>query len=281
MPYFSSKFKKQQTPNGTMYWFQTCYTQDDINRNEKISMAVDGDVLYSEEGQLEKYNEEKAFSFLPEECNTEELKRQVFVQWLEDCSKCFTKVPSVEQCLHNSLSIWDSNVPPATIRPDEEDKDWILQWIPTRVKVDHPNYQIYWAPMYKTEYTRIPIDEEANLQGQPKREDGEEFVDLQEPEKVYTYDAKNTRLIMTQQEHGLQELNISDIPLSDSSALRLNFDDAQREKYRKRVREARIRAKLAHYRAERLASQFEERFGFYPEEDREEAQTEAEDSSED
>jgi len=54
--------------------------------------------------------------------------------------------------------------------------------------------------------------------------------------------------------------------------------DAQRDKLRRRIREARIRAKLALYRAERLAHKYEERYGIYPEHDEEEAQTEAEQS---
>ena len=49
---------------------------------------------------------------------------------------------------------------------------------------------------------------------------------------------------------------------------------------RKRIREARIRAKLARYRAERLAQQFERKYGVWPEEDQEEAQTEIDSDSE-
>ena len=78
---------------------------------------------------------------------------------------------------------------------------------------------------------------------------------------------------------------MNELPLSMSSnpPLRLDGDlsiDIQREKYRKRVRDARLRAKLARYRAERLEHRFFERFGVWPEEDADEAQTEAENSDE-
>jgi hypothetical protein len=74
--------------------------------------------------------------------------------------------------------------------------------------------------------------------------------------------------------------DVSELPFSDRPALRLAVDqEASKEKLRRRVRDARLRAKLARYRAERLALLFQERFGFYPEENGEEVQTEYEGSS--
>jgi hypothetical protein len=83
------------------------------------------------------------------------------------------------------------------------------------------------------------------------------------------------------QNEWLQEISDLSIPYSELPTLRLdpNFEQ-QKEKYRRRVRDARIRSKLAKYRAERLAQRYEERFGVYPEEDEEEAQTEAEKTEE-
>jgi len=65
--------------------------------------------------------------------------------------------------------------------------------------------------------------------------------------------------------------------LSDISPFRLDVNfEKQREKYRKRIRDARIKAKLARYRAERLCAIYEDKFGYWPSEDEDEAQTEVE-----
>jgi hypothetical protein len=165
---------------------------------------------------------------------------------------------------------------------EEENELWVLQWIPTRVKVESQRFQIYWAPSYKTKAARIP--DLAELGEKEIVEDGGRDIDLQHPEKVYsiTPSSPNTRLITANGTWIPQEVDENSIPLMDEPALRFDtFLDSQREKYRRRVREARIRAKLARYRAERLAMRYEERFGEYPEEDDEEAQTEAERSDED
>ena len=76
--------------------------------------------------------------------------------------------------------------------------------------------------------------------------------------------------------------DISLMPLSDRPALRLEAElDSAKERFRRRIRDARLRAKLAKYRAERMAQQFQEKYGVYPIEDSEEAQTEYGSSSED
>jgi hypothetical protein len=91
---------------------------------------------------------------------------------------------------------------------------------------------------------------------------------LQEPEKVFTI--PNPAYYPTQTPEEL-----TDIPLSDLSPFRLDANfEKQREKYRKRIRDARIKAKLARYRAERLCAIYEEKFGYWPSEDEDEAQTE-------
>lgn len=266
-PFFSSKFKRQTSPDGrTMYWFSTCYTQEDSNYNESIPIAVNGEVIYSEPAQVECVDEDKLFKELPEECRDPTTSRRVFTQWIQDCSGAFVKSPTIESCLAHTEVLWDSNAPVATLAPTEEDEDWVLQWIPTRIKVDAPTFQIYWGPSYKTRYTsRISLDNTIS-----KIDITEEPIHLQGPET-------HTRVIVSQTHAQLQELTDAALPFSDSPTLRLNMEvDVAEEKYRRRVREARIRAKLANYRAKRLAQRFEERFGYYPEEDEEEAQTEAE-----
>lgn len=262
MPYFSNKFKRQKTPDGKMsYWFYSEYSQlqNESNYNEKPPLAVDGETIESEEQMDDSY-----FNKLPEETRNPNVLKNVFTQWIADCSGAFVKPPTIEQCLNNFENIWDSNAPIASLNPSEEEDTWTLQWVPTKVKVEIPVFQIYWAPSYKIKATRIPEFKEG-------LEDGEQ-IELQTPNG-------DTRLITAKPTEWLQEIQDGSIPFSDTPALRLDIGiDAQRDKLRRRVREARIRAKLALYRAERLAHKYEDRYGVYPEEDDEEAQTEAEQS---
>ena len=268
MPVFSSKFRRQKTPEGRIqYWFESCYspTADDH------PLAVEGEHIPSEIIQ--------EHFIMPEEIYNPQVSRSVFETWITDCSGAFVKSPTIEQCLANVTSLWDSNAPIAKVDASEQEDTWIYMWTPTKIKVDMPHFQIYWAPSYKSKLARIPDMNEPDTTSS-------EYADvmLDSPERTYTVAADGTRVITTRV--ALQEIHESALPLSDSPALRLDMDlsnaeQAQREKFRRRVREARIRAKLARYRAERLAERFEERFGEYPEEDEEEAQTEVEGSEED
>jgi hypothetical protein len=276
MKFFSPKYKTTKDPEGkSIYWFSTLYTPSE--ENEKPPYSVDGEMLRLDESCL-SLSETDLFQKLPEECHNPMVSKGVFEQWISDCSGAFVKPPTIERCLSNLEVLCDSNAPVATMTMEEESDNWILQWIPTRVKVDTHRFQIYWAPSYKTRAVRIPELAEP----EERRND----IDLQNPEKTYsmTPSSPNTRLITT---NGVgnwmpQEVEGDSIPLMDEPALRFDtFLDSQREKYRRRIKEARIRAKLARYRAERLAIRYEERFGEYPEEDDEEAQTEAERSDED
>jgi hypothetical protein len=279
--FFSSTFKRQQTPDGSMlYIFLNNYTQNDKTHNEPIELAVQGAILYSETDQLNaKMQEEQCFTKLPEETQNPAVYKKVYETWLRDCSCAFVKPPTLEECLANTMSIWDSNAPVASLNPSEEDSDWILQWIPTRIHVHVPSFQIYWAPCYKLAYTRIP---ELHPTITPVTKNGGihaplEQIELQNPEKTYTI----TRLNEVKDHDWPQEMNDTLLPYSDLPPLRFDTNsEMQQEKYRRRVREARIRAKLARYRAERIAQRYEERYGVYPEEDEEEAQTEAEQTEE-
>jgi hypothetical protein len=266
--FFSSSFKRQTTSDGSViYIFLNCYTQDDKTNNEIIPLAVDGSIIYSESDKLN----EEFFTKLPEETNNPIVSKRVYEKWLRDCSCAFVKSPTIEQCLSNTVSILDSNAPIASLNPLEEDSDWILQWIPTKIRVCIPKFEIYWAPCYKVLHTRIP-----DLV--PSSSMTPEQIELQNPEKVYTITRLNT---LNQQTDRLEELNDMSLPYSDLPPLRFDTsNEVQREKYRRRVRDARIRAKLAKYRAERMAQRYEERYGIYPEEDEEEGQTEAEQTEE-
>jgi hypothetical protein len=284
-PYFSSTFKRQMgADNKLEYWFSTTYTQSDSNYNEKHPFSVDGEVIYAETSQVQAKSDEQLFANLPEETKNPALWKSIFERWITDCGGAFTKPPTLTQCLANCEICWDSNAPVASMNALEEESDWILQWIPTKIKVHQSRFFIYWAPCYKTLCTRIPeLTTAADRDGDAKDKialgDDADIV-LQNPEQSYQYDPENTRRIdLAKKDHvvGLEELTDLSLPLMNSPTLRLTADyDTQKEKYRRRVRDARIRAKLAHYRAERLADRFEARFGYYPEEDEDEAQTEGE-----
>lgn len=282
-PYFTSVFKRQMGPdNKVEYWFSTLYTQDETNKNTRPPFSVDGEIIVSETSQLPTKSDEECFATLPEETKNPEVWKRVFERWIIDCGGAFTKPPTLSQCLANCEICWDSHTSVASLHTEEEDSDWILQWIPTKIKVYKSRFYMYWAPCYKTLWSRIPttIATELDEEKIPEDDDNEMEISLQNPEQAYTFHPENTRRInVTTTDHvvGLEELTDIPFPLMNSPTLRLTPDyDAQKEKYRRRVRDARIRAKLAYYRAERLADRFEERFGYYPEEDEDEARTEGE-----
>lgn len=277
MPFFDSKFKSTAAPSGKrVFTFQTIYKQTVKNWNETPPLAVEGKVYYADDSWKETADEDLLFRTLPEETQNPEVCKKVFTTWISDCSGAFVKPPTIEQCLGNVIICLDSNADPAPMLSTEEDSDWVLQWIPTSVRVDQPKFEIHWAPCYKTPYTaRIP---ELTDVGSPTAASALiDDVQVQAPEKTYTIVQTANPRTFNGDSGWLHELNDMTLPLQDGPALRLNTDldmEEQREKYRRKVRDARLRAKLARYRAERMAKRFEDRFGVYPEEDEEEAQTE-------
>jgi hypothetical protein len=282
MLYFNSKFRRQKNVEGKIdYIFVTSYVQNEKNINEKPPLAVDG-YSFTMNESINEQEEQEYFKKLPEECYNPSISRSVFELWLKECGTAFTKLPTIEQCLSNLENHFDETAPIASINAGEEDESWILQWIPTRIVVSMPKFQIWWGPSYKILNTRIP---ELELEEKIPTIEYHE-IQLHTPDKIIPSPQDHSKFIKTNHKSlenvdWLQEINDSSLPYSDSPALRLDLEsDTQREKFRCRVRDARIRAKLARYRAERLAHRFEERFGVYPEEDEEEGQTEVEQSDE-
>jgi hypothetical protein len=270
LPYFKSEFKRQGNPSGKyMYWFDTLYTQTDSTLNEKYSLAVDG-VVFEPDQQLTR----EEYLKLPEELHNPATSRNVYMKWIADCSGAFVKCPTIEQCLARTSSLVDPNATLPTIHSEEEEQSWTLQWFPTRIKVDTPVFEIYWSPCYKIPCkSRILIEEEP----EPEPEKGNS-VELQNPERTYTILPQVSR---PNENNWIQEMADLHVPFVDSSTLRLDADEeVLKERLRRKVREARIRAKLARYRAERMAAKYEERFGIYPEEDGDEAQTDGETDNE-
>lgn len=282
-PFFSKQFKRESTAEGKYtYWFATAYKQPEDRKYDPPPLSVAGVTVG--EG-IENLADIPNLLTLPDACTNKEMLQQVLQVWLDNCSSAFMSPPSLERLLQMA----ESKVDPEeqiyfTTEEEQATVDWLIQWIPTRICLDKPKVTVYWGPCYKSELTRmIPTDSDgASVRGQMEEED--EFA-LQGAEQPYTTHSSTTRLITTQasarqtQSEWAQELSDLAIPLSDAPALRLDIDfTVQREKARRRIREARIRAKLAKYRAERLAQRFEEKYGTWPEEDAEEAQTEVEGS---
>jgi hypothetical protein len=280
MAYFSSQFKTQKNAvtGGMMYIFNTIYTQTSENRNEEPPIYVEGMTISD---NWDSVNNKDVFK-LPEEILNPSVTKRIYERWLQDCSGCFVKPPTLVRFLINVKNTEDEKAHVAGLTQEEEDEEWIIVWIPTKVVVDMPNFEIHWSPSYKIrKTTRIPEFEEKLADDPSIRE-----ISLKEPQRGYDATMNDTARLLARRDHGaqsdrLQEISDLVLPFSDSPTLRLEIDqDLAREKYRKRVREARLKAKLARYRAERIAQRYEERYGVYPEEDEEEAQTEVDQSDE-
>jgi hypothetical protein len=257
MSYFSTAFKKQLTPKST---YKYIFTSPISLKNESERKLFNTLSIQAAHDGIEKGE-------LPDDFENPTLLKAVFDQWLLDCSGCFVKSPTFEKFKYESQVV---------LTPYEiHDNLPVCHLYPVRIELDMPIFKIFWTISHRTSETptvsadKITIDEDE--------------PELQVDEHTYIQQPDGTRFITTKdgvRSEWLQELNDAALPLSDSPALRLeaDHDEVQREKFRRRVREARIRAKLARYRAERLAQRYEERFGIYPDEDAEEAQTEAEQS---
>lgn len=275
---FEEAFQKERTTTGQWeYLFRHKRANHD---GETIwPYSIKGSVLPSEqeEGEICDEDTKEIFETLPKECFLDETIQIIYEHFANDCGKWFQKRPTLEAFRNGLQQMVDADATIASLGPNEEDYDWALLWVPTVVRVSGGRFTIGWAPCYKLKQAK-----ESRLI--PSQEDVESGLipELQGPDQAPSIQEGNTRLIRTTpsttvRTDWLQEIPESSLPYSDIPALRLDEEFlAQREKYRRRVREARIRAKLARYRAERIAHRFEERFGIYPDEDEEEAQTEAE-----
>jgi hypothetical protein len=273
---FEETFQKEKLPSG-QWEYQFRHKRMAHDGQSVPLYSIVGQLLPSEqeEGEICVEDDEQIFNTLPKECLLDETLQIVYERFVEECGKWFQKRPTLDAFRNGVQQIVDTDATIASLGPNEEDYDWILLWVPTVVRMSGARFTIGWAPCYKLKQTK-----ESRLI--PDSEEGDLIPELQGPELSPSPQDGNTRLIRTApsttvRTDWLQEIPESSLPYSDIPALRLDDEFlAQREKYRRRVREARIRAKLARYRAERIAHRFEERFGIYPDEDEEEAQTEAE-----
>lgn len=201
---------------------------------------------------------------MPVECKNPEKTRDILTAWLQVSQKAFVKPPSIDQCIYN-CSIQHSPLDPRAIpllSEEERKSQWIVRWEPVSVVVKAPSFIVNWAPVEKELDTRIQDDfEEEKIQT-------ESLPEVQNPTRTYVVNTRDTPAYPEE---------VHDIPLSGVAPFRLSLEaDKKKEKLRKQVREARMKAKLARYRVERLCQRYEERYGDYPSEDEEEAETEYE-----
>jgi hypothetical protein len=277
MVYFSPKFKREKSSNGkTIYQFHSIYAQNDDTHNQVPPLSVSGEILYSERNKPSMTSEDliSILQEIPKECYTQEKSKEVLSQWLTDCRAAFEKLPDIDLLLHKVQHRLDETAPTASISSSEETSDWVLQWVPTKIYLEMPQPTIFWAPCYKSESARIPDEAECVL-------DAVSIEDVTEKPGQLELEIQEVTRLIKNTNQTWNGSGMTTVPLADTPSLRLEFDyQAQKDKFRRRVREARIRAKLARYRAERLAQRFEDRFGEFPDEDDEEAQTEIEKSDE-
>lgn len=215
---------------------------------------------------------------LPEEAHNPERLHAIYTSWLQDCSGAFVRPPTLTQCLGNTKSIVDLSGGCVTIEPDDEDDDWQLLWVPTRLTLRNQprSFTLAWAPLYRKKATRIPSFAESRPSTPTP-----ELNEIHEVQ-ITTHSAHSAHPEI-QLEHPSRPLpahsdtdwlqELTDIPAPYVNSQTLRLQDPHQEKLRKRIRDARIRAKLARYRAERLAAHYERRYGEWPEEDAEEAET--------
>jgi len=270
--FFSSQFRRQQGADGKYcYWFDSIF--NGVSPAFRIEFPFE--VLGKEYRVVSPPSKQEVFNSPPEELQNPSIWKLVYMQWLKDCSGAFVKSPTLESCIAKTQSLVQTNaVLPKT--PTEELSDTFQYcWYPVQIRFTLSQVQIYWAPATTTQKSRIELEEEDSSTDSAS---GAAAIDIQNPEKTYTFVPQQSRT----GDEWIQELADLHVPYADGAPLRLQSgadQDVQKEKFRRRVREARLRAKLARYRAERMALRFEERYGFYPEEDVEEAQTEVESDS--
>lgn len=210
---------------------------------------------------------EEAIWKLPEESNKAELKSHILSCWYDDCKQVFVKPLNLETLQEKITHKVEEDYPIIALSPEEENDEWVLLWTVVKLDLSKNSVVFYWAPTHKRSLvSRI----------------NEEFETACNIEVQGTEDSQY-RVIESanlQPANSSWVLDVAQLPLSDRPALRLEAEfDQARERFRRRIRDARLRAKLSRYRADRLATQFQEKYGIYPVEDTDEAQTEYEESS--
>jgi hypothetical protein len=108
---------------------------------------------------------------------------------------------------------------------------------PSHIQITGGTFMIHWN--YSTE--RVMID----------------IPDLTETNTIELPDLPDS----TKEHEGVEELNIDEIPVGGNSTEELEIDSPAKFYEKQRVKEARLRAKLALYKAQRQTAQYYEKYG--------------------
>lgn len=137
---FNQKFEKEKSTGGKfIYTFRI----EDTNIEQEGSCLIPG---------ADNYN---ATWKMPDACMLKENITTIMSCWLDKCSSTFTKPPPLSTCILNTIIEVDKACELPIINPEDESKDWIIYWKPTRIEIDAPKILLYWAPLEKKENTRI------------------------------------------------------------------------------------------------------------------------------
>ena len=187
---------------------------------------------------------------MPAQCTNTEYTHPIMTQWLTECVGFFTKPPPLSTCLANVVSMTDPNANAVPLAAEEELKEWIILWKPTRVVIEAPKFILYWAPVDKKENARI----------------NEEFI-FETMEDVL--EAKKEDGLETTLEE--VHLDLDAMPEADLEKKSDNFRSAPlnlaQKKDMERVIHAYEKARLAYEKAEEYNERFYKKYGFYAVED--------------
>ena len=185
---------------------------------------------------------------MPAQCTNTEHTHPIMTQWLTECVGFFTKPPPLSTCLANVVSMTDPNANATLLAAEEELKEWIMLWKPTRVVIEAPKFILYWAPVDKKENARI----------------NEEFI-FETMEDVL--EAKKEEELVLEE----VRLDLDAMPAADLGKKTDNFRSAPlnlaQKKDMERVIHAYEKARLAYEKAEEYNERFYKKYGFYAVED--------------
>ena len=230
---FDSKFTKEKTASGKyVYNFPAIATD----------ISIDGALITQDTPEQAL---QPTVWTAPEECHSKERAASIITQWYTQCSASFTKPPSLEVCIQNIVTQIDPNAKAPILTAEEEVKDWIITWSPTRILLDAPKFILYWGPIGKKENTRI--NEELIF-----------ITDSTGPTTVAATQSDDTPIVQ------FEELNIDSIaPHDETQNFRRQPNNGTMNKDMNKVVAAYEKARHAYEKASHYNEKFYKKYGFY------------------
>jgi hypothetical protein len=219
---FHKKFEKNRTESGkTLYVFAV---ESSTIEEEGALIDVDSPQLHDTVWKM------------PDGCAS--YTSSIMETWLAQCNSAFAKnPPSAEMCKKNAVVVVDNSVAIPSISPEEENKEWIICWKPTKIVIDSPKFNLYWGPVLKRENTRIQEDIMAGLS-------------LEET------------VVVTEENQDIAPVaDLDAIPVVDEENFRL--DQRAMQKDITRIKNAYLKAHIYYEKAEHMNTEFFQKYGFY------------------